>query len=57
MICAQNYLNINGLNQMFKCITTKTASTGFRLVVAIQKDNGNTKNWLLTAIDLTQKPK
>ena len=32
-------------------------SRGFRFVVAIQKDNGNTKNWLLTAFDLTQKPK
>ena len=32
-------------------------SRGFRFVVAIQKGNGNTKNWLLTAFDLTQKPK
>ena len=32
-------------------------SKGFRFVVAIQKDNGSTKNWLLTAFDLTQKPK
>ena len=32
-------------------------SRGFRFVVAIQKNNGNTKNWLLTAFDLTQKPK
>ena len=32
-------------------------SRRFRFVVAVQKDNGNTKNWLLTAFDLTQKPK
>ena len=32
-------------------------SRSFRFVVAIQKDNGNTKNWLLTAFDLTQKTK
>lgn len=32
-------------------------SRGFRFVVAIQKTNGDSKNWLLTAFDLTQKPK
>lgn len=32
-------------------------SNGFRFVVAIQNKRGKEKNWLLTAFDLTKKPK
>lgn len=32
-------------------------SQEFRFVVAVQKGNNKTKNWLLTAFDLTKKPK